>query len=293
MIDKITPRPREDIAKSLEKLGIENMQIVITDKKTYIAPFINAEDPQYLVIEDNFPNGRPAFEKVHGVYMSDRNTVNLSERMKVTTCLNPIHTAMCTYDIMLGHVLIADGMKDPEISKLAHQLGYIEGLPVVENPGILSPEKFLDEVMKVRFPNPYLGDMGKRIATDTSQKVGIRFGETIKAHIAHYGNTQKLIAIPLGIAGWIRYLIAKDDNGKDFELSSDPMLPELKEKLNGIEFGKPETVGDKLKPILSNKNIFGVDLYEVGLGEKIENLVREELAGVGAVRKTLKKYLNN
>ena len=47
-------------------------------------------------------------------------------------------------------------MNDPEISKLAHQLGYIEGLPVVEDPKILSPEKFLDEVMKIRFTNPYL-----------------------------------------------------------------------------------------------------------------------------------------
>ena len=65
MIDKITPRPSENVAKSLEKLGIENMNVVITNKKTYIAPFINAEAPQYLVIEDNFPNGRPAFEKAH------------------------------------------------------------------------------------------------------------------------------------------------------------------------------------------------------------------------------------
>ena len=108
---------------------------------------------------------------------------------------------MCTYDIMLGHVLIADGMKDPEISKLAHQLGYIEGLPVVENPGILSPEKFLYEVMKIRFPNAFLGDMEKRIATDTSQKIGIRFGETIISHLNHYENTDKLIDIPLAIAG--------------------------------------------------------------------------------------------
>ena len=223
--------------------------------------------------------------------MADRNTVNLSERMKVTTCLNPIHTAICTYDIMLGYEFISDGMKDPEISKLAHQLGYIEGLPVVENPGIISPEKFLDEVINVRFQNPYLGDTAKRIATDTSQIVGIRFGETIKAHLSHYGKTDKLIAIPLAIAGWIRYLIAKDDNGKDFELSPDPMMPELQEIINGIEFGKPESVGDKLKPLLKNKNVFGIDLYEAGIGEKIENIVREELVGIGAVRETLQKYL--
>ena len=223
--------------------------------------------------------------------MADRDTVNLSERMKVTTCLNPIHTAICTYEIMLGHELISDGMNDPEISKLAHQLGYIEGLPVVENPGILSPEKFLDEVINIRFPNPYLGDTAKRVATDTSQIVGIRFGETIKAYLNHYGNTDKLIAVPLAIAGWIRYLVGKDDNGKDYELSPDPMMSELQEIIKGIEFGKPESVGNKLKQLLQNKNIFGIDLYQAGLGEKIENMVCEELVGVGAVRGTLKKYL--
>ena len=63
MIDKITPRPSEQIAEDLEKLGVEDMQPVITGKKTYIAPFVNAEKPQYLVIEDHFPNGRPALEK--------------------------------------------------------------------------------------------------------------------------------------------------------------------------------------------------------------------------------------
>lgn len=49
MIDKITPRPSEQIAEDLETLGVENMQPVITGKKTYIAPFVNAEKPQYLV----------------------------------------------------------------------------------------------------------------------------------------------------------------------------------------------------------------------------------------------------
>lgn len=63
MIDKITPRPAESVCKSLEELGIEDIAPVITSKRTYIAPFVNAEGPQYLVIEDRFPNGRPAFLK--------------------------------------------------------------------------------------------------------------------------------------------------------------------------------------------------------------------------------------
>ena len=290
MIDKITPRPSEDVAKMLEQLGVENVQPVVTSRKTYIAPFVNAEQPQYLVVEDNFPNGRPPLEKA-GVYMTDRDTVNRSERMKVTVCLNPLHTALCTYDCMLGYTLFADGMHDPELAKLAHLVGYVEGMEVVEDPGILSPKEFLDEVVNVRFPNPYLGDTSQRIAVDISQMVGIRFGENIKAFVAKYGDAKRLTGIPLAIAGWLRYLLALGDNGQPFELSPDPMIPELQEQLSGIEFGKPESLKDQLKGILSNENIFGIDLYKAGIGDKIEDMVREQIAGPGAVRATLKKYL--
>lgn len=73
---------------------------MVTSKQTYIAPFVNAEAPGYLVVEDSFPNGRLPLEQT-GVYMTDRETVKKSERMKVMVCLNPIHTALCTYACML------------------------------------------------------------------------------------------------------------------------------------------------------------------------------------------------
>jgi fructuronate reductase len=290
MIDKITPRPAESVEAELEKLGIEDMAPVVTSKHTFIAPFVNAEGPQYLVIEDKFPNGRPALEKA-GVYLTDRETVNKVERMKVTTCLNPLHTALAVYGCVLGYNLIADEMKDKELRELVHRIGPVEGMPVVTDPGILSPETFVNEVINERIPNPFMPDTPQRIATDTSQKVGIRYGETIKSYVAKYGDAKKLEAIPLAIAGWLRYLLGVNDQGEAFERSSDPMLESLTEAVKGIELGKPETVGDKLKPILSNENIFGSDLYAVGLGEKIEELFKEEIAGKGAVRATLVKYL--
>jgi len=290
MIDKITPRPAESVEAELEKLGIEDMAPVVTSKHTFIAPFVNAEGPQYLVIEDKFPNGRPALEKA-GVYLTDRETVNKVERMKVTTCLNPLHTALAVYGCVLGYKLIADEMKDKELRELVHRIGPVEGMPVVTDPGILSPEKFVDEVINERIPNPFMPDTPQRIATDTSQKVGIRYGETIKSYVAKYGDAKKLEAIPLAIAGWLRYLLGVNDQGEAFERSSDPMLESLTEAVKGIELGKPETVGDKLKPVLSNENIFGSDLYAAGLGEKIEELFKEEIAGKGAVRATLVKYL--
>ena len=290
MIDKITPRPSREVADALEADGVEDMQPIITGAQTFIAPFINAEGPQYLVIEDSFTNGRPPLEKA-GVYMADRETVNRSERMKVTACLNPIHTALGPYDVMLGHELFADGMHDPELAELARQVGYMEGLPVVEDPKILSPKAFIDECINERFPNACLGDTSQRICTDISQGVAFRFGETVKAYVRRDGTAKDLNGIPLAIAGWLRYLLAVDDLGNSYPLAPDPMIPELLERLAGVENGRPESLKDQLKPILSNVNIFGVDLYEAGIGEKIEAILREELAGVGAVRRTLKKYL--
>lgn len=202
MIDKITPRPSEQIAADLEALGVEDMQPVITSKQTYIAPF-----------------------------------------------------------------------------------------PVVADPGILSPQEFVDELFHDRFPNEYLGDTNLRLAVDVSQMVGIRFGETVKAYVAKYGDASKLTAIPLGIAGWLRYMLAVDDEGKKYELAPDPMNEELQEQLGDIVVGKPETFTDQLKPILSNERIFFTDLYKDGIGEKIEEMFREMIAGSGAVKTTIHKYV--
>ncbi len=292
MIDKITPRPSEQIAADLEKLGVENMQPVITGKKTYIAPFVNAEKPQYLVIEDSFPNGRPALEKGFGVYLADRNTVNLSERMKVTVCLNPVHSATGPLGVVLGYDLFAHMLNTNEdMMKMARMVAYDEGLPVVEDPGILSPQVFVDELFNDRFPNEYLGDTNLRLAVDVSQMVGIRFGETIKAHVAKYGNASRLTAIPLGIAGWLRYMLAVDDEGRDYELAPDPMNEEIQEQLGDIVVGKPETLKDQLKPVLSNERLFFTDLYKARVGEKVEEMFREMIAGKGAVKATLHKYI--
>lgn len=292
MIDKITPRPSERIADDLEKAGVEYMQPVITGKQTYIAPFVNAEKPQYLVIEDHFPNGRPALEKGFGVYMTDRNTVNLSERMKVTVCLNPVHSATGPLGVVLGYDLFAHMLNTNEdMMKMARMVAYDEGLPVVPNPGILSPQAFVDELFNERFPNEYLGDTNLRLAVDVSQMVGIRFGETVKAYVEKYGDASRLTAIPLGIAGWLRYLLAVDDAGNHYELAPDPMKEELTEQLKDIVVGHPETFKDQLKLILSNERLFFTDLYKDGVGEKIETMFREMIAGPGAVKATIHKYV--
>ena len=236
MIDKITPRPDSSIAELLKSKGIEDMDPIKTARGSFIAPFVNAEKPQYLIVEDIFPNGRPPLEKA-GVLFTDGAGVDLCERMKVTTCLNPLHTALAVYGCVLGYERIAAEMDDPQLVALVKKLGYEKNY----------------------------------------KKKGL--------------DATELIALPLAIAGWLRYLLAVTDKGEPFTLSDDPLIPDLQAKMAGIEFGKPDSVGDKLQPILSNATLFGVDLYEIGLGTKIEGLLKEMMIGPGAVRATLVKYL--
>lgn len=111
-------------------------------------------------------------------------------------------------------------MKDTELKKLVEIVGYKEGIPVVVDPGILDPKEFIDTVLNVRVPNPFMPDTPQRIATDTSQKLAIRFGETIKAYAADEGrDVGDLKLIPLVLAGWLRYLMGIDDKGEKFTLS--------------------------------------------------------------------------
>jgi fructuronate reductase len=270
MIDKITPLPSERVSKALTDAGIAGMELVKQPNGAVKASFVNTEESEYLVIEDDFPNGRPPLEKA-GVYFTGAEIVDKVERMKVCTCLNPLHTSLAIFGCLLGFTSIAEEMEDAGLKALVSKIAYNEGLPVVTDPGIINPAAFVKEVLTVRFPNPNIPDTPQRIASDTSQKLSIRFGETIKLYMAaNELDINKLILIPLVLAAWFRYLLGIDDDGKSFKLSADPLLAELQPALAGIELGKPETAKGKLKNILSNEKIFGVNLYAAGLGEKIE-----------------------
>ncbi len=288
MIDKITPRPAPEIVEMLSKKGLENMDVVVTDKNTYTAQFVNAESAEYLIIEDDFPNGRPDFSNDRVIFTT-RDIVNKVETMKVTTCLNPLHTALAVYGVVLGIDTISNETKDTELKKLIEKIGYDEGLKVVVNPGIIDPKAFIDEVINERFSNSFIIDTPQRIATDTSQKVGIRFGNTIEKYVQSADlDTASLVGIPLAIAGWFRYLLCVDDNGNAFEPSSDPLLSELKEILKDVKLGDSNV---SLQKVLSNKDIFGLDLTTIELGNRVETYFNEMIKEKGSVRATLKKYL--
>ena len=291
MIDKITPRPDAKVEAMLAEDHIGGLDAVVTSKNTYIAPFVNAEECEYLVIEDAFPNGKPALDK-GGIIFTDRATVDKVEKMKVCTCLNPLHTALAIYGCLLGYTLISEEMKNPLLKNMVEVIGYKEGLPVVVNPGILDPKKFIDEVVNVRIPNPFLPDSPQRIATDTSQKLSIRFGETIKAYEASPDlHTEDLKLIPLVYAGWLRYLMGIDDEGREFTPSSDPLLEEARQYVADYELSFSPKDLSKLDALLANEKIFGVNLHAIGMDTLVKQYFAELSSGVGAVAAALKKYV--
>lgn len=287
MIDRITPQPSEEISKIMKDEGYQNYEIVKTPKFTVSAPFVNTEETWYLVVEDDFPNGRPKLESA-GVIFTSRDKVDEVERMKVCTCLNPLHTALAVTGCLLGYDAIYKEVQDADLLALIKKIGYLEGLPVVIDPEIISPKQFIDEVIEQRLPNPFIPDTPQRIATDTSQKIPIRFGVTIDLYYQNLNlNIGDLEAIPFVLAAWLRYLMGIDDDGNKFNRSPDPLFSELDEYFKDLSLGDDISKFEKIKELLSREDLFGVNLIKVGLDKKVFAMFIEMTRKPGAVRSLL------
>ncbi len=286
MIDKIVPRPDAKVQEILKADGFEDYNTIETAKHSFTAPFVNGEEVGYLVIEDDYPLGHPPID-LGGAVFTSRETVDKMERMKVCTCLNPLHTAMSTVGCLLGFTLISEEMKDDDIRGYITRMTYEEAMPVVTDPGIVSPADFADAVLNKRLPNPFMPDTPQRIVVDNSQKIPVRFGETIKNYIKGGLDLDKLNLISFALASYARYLRGIDDCGNAFEPSPDPLLEELMPIVAGLEVREGEQDFSCLEALYSRPEIFGVNLYDTILGEKVEAIVKKLYAGKGAVRKTL------
>ncbi len=290
MIDKITPRPAQAVLDMLRADGLTGMEVTETAKHTFISAMVNAEECEYLAIEDHFPNGRPPLEEA-GVIFGTRETVDKIEKMKVCTCLNPLHTCLAVFGCLLGHTKISEEMQDETLAQMIRVIGYTEGMPVVVDPGIMSAKQFIDEVLEKRFPNPFVPDTPQRIACDTSKKLPVRFGETLKAYVERGQNDLSFLTmIPMVFAGYARYLTGIGDDGKPFALSPDPNLEALQKLVEGFALGKPFDTA-RLRPLFSNPEYCGVNLYDHNLGEKTEALFTEMNRGAGAIRQTVNEHL--
>lgn len=90
-------------------------------------------------------------------------------------------------------------------------------------------------------------------------------------------------------AGWLRYLMGVDDNGKEFTPSPDPLLETLMPMLADVKLGAECDVEALIIPILKREDIFGVDLTRSVLGGKVIAMFREMIQGTGAVAGLLER----
>ena len=271
--------------------GFEDNYTIVTEKHTFTAPFVNAEETQYLCIEDHYTNGRPPLE-LGGVLYCDRETVDKIEKMKVCTCLNPLHTAMSIYGCMLGYTLISAEMADEDLRCLYPEDRLYRGYACCGRSRRAEPLRVHRRCHQPPSAQPlharcspayryrYLSEAGYPLRRDHQ---GLR-GSAVWI-------SPTLMLIPLVLAGYARYLKGIDDNGQPFEIFS-PIRCWLSCRPSSapLEVKEGEQDFSCLKALYSRADVFGVDLYAVGLGEKIEGMVKELYAGNGAVRKTLHKY---
>ena len=70
-------------------------------------------------------------------------------------------------------------------------------------------------------------------------------------------------------------------------VSSDPLLEELQAKLSGIVLNNPGSYNAHARDILRNGAIFGSNLTQIPLANKIEEMLIKLLADPGSARRTL------
>ena len=132
MIDKITPRPDPSVANSPKGRSGRTRPCYHRKIRTLLLLSMR-KNVNISSLKIAFPNGRPALEK-GGLMFTARETVDKVEKMKVCTCLNPLHTALAVFGCLLGYDLISKEMKDETLKKLVEGIGYKEGTACCSKP---------------------------------------------------------------------------------------------------------------------------------------------------------------
>ena len=85
--------------------------------------------------------------------------------------------------------------------------------------------------------------------------------------------------------------MAVDDKGNAFTPSSDPLLESASAYVKDYSLSSAPKDLSRLNALLSNEKIFGVDLIKIGMADLVKQYFAELSSGVGAVEKTLEKYV--
>lgn len=218
MVDGITPRATPaDLDDVASALGVRDECAVTCE------PF------RQWVIEDRFPTGRPRWEDVGVQFVTD---VGPHEHMKLRM-LNAAHQVMSHLGALAGFTTIHEVCQDPCIGGLLEVFWRDEAQPVCPPvPGVNLDE--YRRVLRERFSNPGIADTVARNAAHTSDRIPGFVLPTVADNLAS-GGPIKVGA--LVVAAWAKYLLGKDDRGRDLTpiddrldeilplVRSDPQMP--------------------------------------------------------------------
>jgi fructuronate reductase len=212
MVDRIVPAATDETrARAVRLLGVEDRLALDTE------PFLQ------WVIEDDFVDGRPAWEAGGAIFAEN---VEPYENMKLRL-LNGTHTLLAHLGILNGLDYIRDVMAVPELAAKAraHMEEVVATLDPV--PGIDLPA-YIDQLL-ARFSNPTIAHRTIQISLDTTQKLPQRLLSPALDALAK-GEEASATAYAVGV--WMAAIRQRGDCG-------DPRRAEVLEAATRMDTDDP------------------------------------------------------
>lgn len=263
MVDRITPAtgPRE-ISIVADDYGIDDAWPVF------------CEEFKQWVLEDNFPEGRPALEKVGVQFVPD---VAPYEHMKIRI-LNGGHAAIAYPAALLDIHFVHEAMEDPDIHAFLAKLELDEIVPVI--PPVPDTDlKLYFGLIERRFSNPKIADTIPRLAQDGSNRQPKFILPSTADRLAR---GEDIIGLSLVSALWCHYLAGTTDSGEAIAFN-DPNIDRI----------HTAAMAAKLDPhaFLELREIFGTladsDLFRRRFANALKSLQEN------GTRATLKLYVED
>ncbi|MBR0554734.1 mannitol dehydrogenase family protein [Ciceribacter sp. L1K23] len=207
MVDRITPATGErEINITRETYGIEDSWPVF------------CEEFKQWVLEDKFPLGRPALEKVGVTFVPD---VAPYELMKLRI-LNGGHAAIAYPAALMDIHFVHEAMENDLIRAFLAKLEKEEIIPIVPPVPNTSLDDYFDLIER-RFSNPKIGDTIPRLAQDGSNRQPKFILPSTADRLA---KGMDVVGLALVSALWCRYFEGKSDSGKEI-VFNDPNAERL------------------------------------------------------------------
>ncbi|MFT7130007.1 MAG: fructuronate reductase [Gammaproteobacteria bacterium] len=208
MVDRIVPAVTAEITAQIAKIvGLSDQACIVTE------PF------SQWVIEDNFVNGRPRWEKVGAILTTD---VEPYEEIKLRL-LNGAHSSMAYLGYLAGLETVADCMESPLLRKFIETLMRSEIAAIVKPPVGYNVPEYIDQLLH-RFSNQSLKHQCMQIAMDGSQKIPQRLLSSVSECLL---KEKPIRHLSMAVAAWMIYVSGVDENGEIIQVQ-DPLAEELK-----------------------------------------------------------------